>query len=113
MPIAVKTEDAKAQHYELPTSFFNLVLGKNFKYRQANFIYLTCYIFILNLFYYKHNYREVGFDPTTFARGELGAYKFVIGLLGILDVAVNSLRDKWVDLGQMAKLKTLAKMKTG
>ncbi|KAJ9550540.1 hypothetical protein OSB04_014585 [Centaurea solstitialis] len=34
MPIAVKTEDAKAQHYELPTSFFKLVLGKNFKYRQ-------------------------------------------------------------------------------
>ncbi|KAL4564486.1 hypothetical protein LXL04_028550 [Taraxacum kok-saghyz] len=37
MPIAVKTEDAKTQHYELPTSFFNLVLGKNFKYRQLNF----------------------------------------------------------------------------
>nr|XP_043629186.1 (S)-coclaurine N-methyltransferase-like [Erigeron canadensis] len=37
MPIAVKTEDAKAQHYELPTSFFNLVLGKNFKYSCCYF----------------------------------------------------------------------------
>ncbi|XP_071729728.1 (S)-coclaurine N-methyltransferase-like [Rutidosis leptorrhynchoides] len=37
MPIAVKTEDAKSQHYELPTSFFNLVLGKNFKYSCCYF----------------------------------------------------------------------------
>ncbi|KAI3496385.1 hypothetical protein L1887_38746 [Cichorium endivia] len=37
MPIAVKTEDAKTQHYELPTSFFNLVLGKNFKYSCCYF----------------------------------------------------------------------------
>lgn len=36
MPIAVKTEDAKTQHYELPTSFFKLVLGKNFKYRYQS-----------------------------------------------------------------------------
>lgn len=32
MPIAIKTEDAKSQHYELPTSFFKLVLGKHLKY---------------------------------------------------------------------------------
>ncbi|CAI9093747.1 OLC1v1029308C1 [Oldenlandia corymbosa var. corymbosa] len=32
MPIAINTEDAKAQHYELPTSFFKLVLGEHFKY---------------------------------------------------------------------------------
>lgn len=37
MPIAVKTEDAKSQHYELPTAFFDLVLGKNYKYRQFYF----------------------------------------------------------------------------
>ncbi|KAJ9188722.1 hypothetical protein P3X46_000089 [Hevea brasiliensis] len=29
MPIAIKTEEPKAQHYELSTSFFKLVLGKN------------------------------------------------------------------------------------
>lgn len=34
-PIAVKTEKAKTQHYELPTSFFKLVLGKHLKYRQT------------------------------------------------------------------------------
>lgn len=33
MPIAIKTDKPKTQHYELPTSFFKLVLGKNFKYR--------------------------------------------------------------------------------
>lgn len=32
MPIAIKTEDPKTQHYELPTSFFKLVLGRNLKY---------------------------------------------------------------------------------
>ncbi|XP_078432110.1 (S)-coclaurine N-methyltransferase-like isoform X3 [Wolffia australiana] len=32
MPIAVETEKPKAQHYEVPTSFFKLVLGKNLKY---------------------------------------------------------------------------------
>jgi hypothetical protein len=33
MPIAVETDKAKEQHYELPTSFFKLVLGENLKYR--------------------------------------------------------------------------------
>lgn len=33
MPIAVETDKPKSQHYELPTSFFKLVLGKNLKYR--------------------------------------------------------------------------------
>ena len=37
MPIAIKTEDAKSQHYELPTSFFKLVLGKNLKYSCCYF----------------------------------------------------------------------------
>nr|GMD45925.1 (S)-coclaurine N-methyltransferase [Ipomoea batatas] len=32
MPIAIMTEKPKSQHYELPTSFFKLVLGKQFKY---------------------------------------------------------------------------------
>ncbi|PNX55235.1 (S)-coclaurine N-methyltransferase-like protein, partial [Trifolium pratense] len=32
MPIAVNTDIPKSQHYELPTSFFKLVLGKNLKY---------------------------------------------------------------------------------
>ncbi|CAL9773034.1 unnamed protein product [Musa acuminata subsp. burmannicoides] len=34
MPIAVETDKAKSQHYELPTSFFKLVLGENRKYRH-------------------------------------------------------------------------------
>lgn len=38
MPIAVETEKAKAQHYELPTTFFKLVLGKNLKYRYVGVI---------------------------------------------------------------------------
>ncbi|XP_042488486.1 (S)-coclaurine N-methyltransferase-like [Macadamia integrifolia] len=38
MPIAVQTEKPKAQHYELPTSFFKLVLGKNLKYSCCYFI---------------------------------------------------------------------------
>ncbi|XP_019074877.1 (S)-coclaurine N-methyltransferase isoform X2 [Vitis vinifera] len=37
MPIAIKTEDPKSQHYELPTSFFKLVLGKNLKYSCCYF----------------------------------------------------------------------------
>lgn len=32
MPIAVQTETPKSQHYEVPTSFFKLVLGKHLKY---------------------------------------------------------------------------------
>ncbi|CAI9759596.1 unnamed protein product [Fraxinus pennsylvanica] len=32
MPIAIKTERPKSQHYEVPTSFFKLVLGKHLKY---------------------------------------------------------------------------------
>ncbi|CAA7402947.1 unnamed protein product [Spirodela intermedia] len=38
MPIAVETEKPKAQHYELPTSFFKLVLGKNLKYSSCYFL---------------------------------------------------------------------------
>ncbi|KAL6212260.1 hypothetical protein ACLB2K_017481 [Fragaria x ananassa] len=37
MPIAIKTDDAKAQHYEVPTSFFKMVLGNNFKYSCCYF----------------------------------------------------------------------------
>ncbi|PON95978.1 S-adenosyl-L-methionine-dependent methyltransferase [Trema orientale] len=37
MPIAIKTDEPKAQHYELPTSFFKLVLGDNFKYSCCYF----------------------------------------------------------------------------
>ncbi|KAJ7966394.1 (S)-coclaurine N-methyltransferase-like [Quillaja saponaria] len=37
MPIAINTEKPKAQHYELPTSFFKLVLGKNLKYSCCYF----------------------------------------------------------------------------
>lgn len=37
MPIAVHTEDANAQHYEVPTSFYQLVLGKRLKYSSAYF----------------------------------------------------------------------------
>ncbi|OMP08022.1 Mycolic acid cyclopropane synthase [Corchorus olitorius] len=37
MPIAIKTDMPKTQHYELPTSFFKLVLGKNFKYSCCYF----------------------------------------------------------------------------
>ncbi|XAR69945.1 hypothetical protein NMG60_11001729 [Bertholletia excelsa] len=37
MPIAVKTEMPKSQHYELPTSFFKLVLGKHLKYSCCYF----------------------------------------------------------------------------
>ncbi len=34
-PIAVNTKDANEQHYELPTQFFNLCLGKNLKYSSC------------------------------------------------------------------------------
>lgn len=34
-PIAVHTEDANQQHYEVPTEFFRLVLGKHMKYSSA------------------------------------------------------------------------------
>ncbi|XP_074559154.1 (S)-coclaurine N-methyltransferase-like [Curcuma longa] len=37
MPIAVETDKAKSQHYELPTSFFKLVLGQNLKYSCCYF----------------------------------------------------------------------------
>ncbi|PKA63343.1 (S)-coclaurine N-methyltransferase [Apostasia shenzhenica] len=37
MPIAVETDMAKSQHYELPTSFFKLVLGRNLKYSCCYF----------------------------------------------------------------------------
>ncbi|PSS19342.1 (S)-coclaurine N-methyltransferase [Actinidia chinensis var. chinensis] len=37
MPIAIKTEQPKSQHYELPTSFFKLVLGKHLKYSCCYF----------------------------------------------------------------------------
>lgn len=37
MPIAVNTEDANAQHYEVPTEFYQLVLGKRLKYSSAYF----------------------------------------------------------------------------
>lgn len=41
MPIAIETDQAKAQHYELPTSFFKLVLGENLKYRYFSPIYFS------------------------------------------------------------------------
>uniref|UniRef100_A0A7N0REZ4 Coclaurine N-methyltransferase n=1 Tax=Kalanchoe fedtschenkoi TaxID=63787 RepID=A0A7N0REZ4_KALFE len=37
MPIAIKTDEPKVQHYELPTSFFKLVLGKHLKYSCCYF----------------------------------------------------------------------------
>ncbi|KAL3361066.1 hypothetical protein AABB24_014132, partial [Solanum stoloniferum] len=37
MPIAVMTEKPKSQHYELPTSFFKIVLGKHLKYSCCYF----------------------------------------------------------------------------
>ncbi|KAL0904014.1 hypothetical protein M5K25_026083 [Dendrobium thyrsiflorum] len=37
LPIAMETDKAKSQHYELPTSFFKLVLGKNLKYSCCYF----------------------------------------------------------------------------
>jgi cyclopropane-fatty-acyl-phospholipid synthase len=35
MPIAIHTEDANEQHYELPPEFFELVLGEHLKYSSA------------------------------------------------------------------------------
>ncbi|MBA0622354.1 hypothetical protein Godav_007907 [Gossypium davidsonii] len=37
MPIVIKTDEPKTQHYELPASFFKLVLGKNLKYSCCYF----------------------------------------------------------------------------
>ncbi|KAF7830436.1 (S)-coclaurine N-methyltransferase-like [Senna tora] len=37
MPIAINTDKPKVQHYELPPSFFKLVLGKNLKYSCCYF----------------------------------------------------------------------------
>lgn len=34
-PVAVHTQDANEQHYELPPAFFELVLGKNLKYSSG------------------------------------------------------------------------------
>ena len=36
-PIAIATGDANAQHYEVPTEFYRLVLGKHLKYSSAWF----------------------------------------------------------------------------
>ncbi len=35
LPLAVHTQEANEQHYELPPHFFELVLGKNLKYSSA------------------------------------------------------------------------------
>ncbi|GKV00095.1 hypothetical protein SLEP1_g12843 [Rubroshorea leprosula] len=37
MPIAIRTDKPKVQHYELPTDFFKLVLGTNLKYSCCYF----------------------------------------------------------------------------
>ncbi|KAL9259331.1 (S)-coclaurine N-methyltransferase-like protein [Drosera capensis] len=37
MPIAIQTDKPKVQHYELPTSFFKLVLGEHLKYSCCYF----------------------------------------------------------------------------
>jgi cyclopropane fatty-acyl-phospholipid synthase-like methyltransferase len=37
MPIAVNTESANSQHYEVPTEFHQLVLGKRLKYSSSYF----------------------------------------------------------------------------
>jgi cyclopropane-fatty-acyl-phospholipid synthase len=34
-PIAIHTEDANSQHYEVPTEFFRLVLGRHMKYSSC------------------------------------------------------------------------------
>jgi cyclopropane-fatty-acyl-phospholipid synthase len=36
-PLAVNTEEANTQHYEVPARFYELVLGKNLKYSSAYF----------------------------------------------------------------------------
>lgn len=33
MPVAVNTQEANEQHYEVPTEFYKLCLGKQLKYR--------------------------------------------------------------------------------
>jgi hypothetical protein len=33
LPIAIHTDAANEQHYEVPTEFYQLVLGKHLKYR--------------------------------------------------------------------------------
>ncbi|KAG6548454.1 hypothetical protein Mapa_009941 [Marchantia paleacea] len=38
MPIAVNTQDANEQHYEVPTEFYKLVLGKHLKYSSSLFL---------------------------------------------------------------------------
>lgn len=35
MPVAIKTQDANEQHYEVPTQYFLTVLGKNLKYSSC------------------------------------------------------------------------------
>jgi hypothetical protein len=43
MPVAVNTKEANEQHYEVPTEFYKLCLGKQLKYRLANQMQLlTC-----------------------------------------------------------------------
>lgn len=39
MPIAVEADKAKSQHYEVPTSFFKLALGRNLKYSCTYLVY--------------------------------------------------------------------------
>jgi cyclopropane-fatty-acyl-phospholipid synthase len=34
-PVAIATDEANEQHYELPTRFFERVLGKNLKYSSG------------------------------------------------------------------------------
>jgi len=41
-PIAVNTQDANDQHYEVPPRFFELVLGPRLKYSSALFEAGTC-----------------------------------------------------------------------
>ena len=36
-PIAISTEEANKQHYEVPVEFFKFVLGKNLKYSSSCF----------------------------------------------------------------------------
>ncbi len=35
MPVAIATDDANSQHYEVPTRFYQLVLGKHLKYSSG------------------------------------------------------------------------------
>ena len=36
-PIAINTQESKEQHYEVPTAFFELVLGRHLKYSSCCF----------------------------------------------------------------------------